>query len=105
MKFRFKPEDFRNILPSHTNIIAATANHLLDEHLAKCTVVYGVLGKYLAWYRARETEDTHKAILFNIEELVKEACNHEVIGQPFAHVIYCKKCGIKLKPATWEAAE
>ena len=118
-KFRFKSEDFRNT--GSTQLIyynytpeaavlcseaADRANQILDEHLAKCPVVYGYLdGATLSDVTEFKYEGAdHKAVLFNIEELMKEPCKHEPkwVGHP--HLSDCKHCGIKLK-ATWEAAE
>jgi len=118
-KFRFKPDDFTSYkYPSNERpsvAFARCANELLDEHLAKCPVVYGLVNERTEKFDWSEfiydgfAKATHKAVLFNIEELVKEECKHEpthvFIGPDTGHwSTQCKHCGIKLK-ATWEAAE
>jgi hypothetical protein len=113
-KFRFKPEDFsgyyKHITPS--DAMANIANELLDKAIAKCPVIYGTPA-IAAWGRLDST-DTHKAVLFNIEDIViKPPCKHEPIMHAFnANAVLpssevetkCRHCGITLK-ARWEAAE
>jgi hypothetical protein len=118
-KFRFKPEDFHggmkyeSVSPHYS---AFRANELLDKAIAKCPVIYGTPA-IAAWGRLDST-DTHKAVLFNIEEIEKKPCEHEPsytlsgitqagnssILTNVAAKIVCSKCGITLK-ARWEAAE
>lgn len=115
-KFRFKPDDFSSYkYPANErpcNAYARCANQLLDEHLAKCPVVFGKKGPSGGWVFSEKNIDnpnsTHKAILLNIEELVKEHCKHEVGRWEllFNKISgFCRHCGVKIKPATWEAAE
>jgi len=133
-KFRFKPEDFYPMLSANEPLfvtsyeVAVRANHLLDEHLAKCRVVFGYINPSTSsssWStnppNTFSDEDiTHQAVIFNIEERVKEECKHDPVNVPAKgtyiingksyqvdmdqSLIRCKHCGIKLK-ATWEAAE
>jgi hypothetical protein len=113
-KFRFKPEDFQGsiryemISPHFT---AIRANELLDKAIAEAPVVYCVSGG--VWTASKYSADTHKAVLFNIEEIVKKDCEHEPIMHAFnANAVLpsskvetkCRHCGITLK-ARWEAAE
>jgi uncharacterized protein involved in tolerance to divalent cations len=107
-KFRFHREDFGETSLITKELAANIANRLLDEHLAKCQVVYTEMDTGDTWSDNQCLDDTHKAVLFNIEELVKEPCKHEV-GR-WEHSFgttsgFCKHCGVKLKVATWEAAE
>lgn len=73
MKFEFKAQDFRTIYlaPYDKKVMADVANDILNNHLAMLAVVYG--NKNGVWTN-QTLSDTHKAILFNVEEInpVKE---------------------------------
>jgi hypothetical protein len=121
-KFRFKPEDFTILdVINGPQDIASKANLLLDKAIAEAPVVYGHSNDTITeWLMSTEMSMhyTHKAVLFNIEELAKKDCKHEPsytlsgitqsgnssILTNVAAKIVCSKCGITLK-ALWEAAE
>jgi hypothetical protein len=129
-KFRFKPEDFTILdVINGPQDIASKANLLLDKAIAEAPVVYGHSNDTITeWLMSTEMSMhyTHKAVLFNIEELAKKDCKHEPsytlsgitqdtlsgitqagyssILTNVATKIVCSKCGITLK-ARWEAAE
>lgn len=116
-KLIFKPEDFNflriRMNDSYEHEAARRANEALERMLSECTVVYAGAAKDRAWFDYRtEKEDTHKAIIVNIEEIKPKVCEHEpkfIEGTGFGAkiVLYaneCAKCGKKLE-ATWEEVE
>jgi hypothetical protein len=128
-KFRFKPEDFTILdVINGPQDIASKANLLLDKAIAEAPVVYGKNTdvQLVNWGDCLMPGDTHKGIVFNIEEIEKKPCEHEPsytlsgitqdtlsnitqaghssILTNVAAKIVCSKCGITLK-ARWETAE
>jgi hypothetical protein len=129
VKFRFKPEDFFGRFPNAEGA-AEAAQIALDKAIAAAPVVYGYGETPQAsslWNMNKScSRYTHKAVLFNIEEIEKKPCEHEPsytlsgitqdtlsnitqaghssILTNVAAKIVCSKCGITLK-ARWEAAE
>jgi hypothetical protein len=107
-KWKFEPSDFISLNSRglwgiiDTSVIAGVANAKLDAWLSEARVMYGdtVIN---SWSGVRETRDTHRALLIDIEELPKEPCKHEPIGGD-SLVSNRMRCGVELK-ATWEAAE
>lgn len=74
-KFRFKPEYFiREVKNQETEHLTASiaseiAQYLLDEYLKTLPRVYG---NRVEWLENRVLEeDTHTALLFNVEEIKK----------------------------------
>jgi hypothetical protein len=118
VKFRFKPEDFsRYEYPANErpcDAFARCANELLDKAIAEAPVVYGSIGEYGSSWGSDspgtfiQEHLTHKAVLFNIEEIViKPPCKHEpatCTDLENGDRYFCQYCGIELK-ARWEAAE
>lgn len=107
----FRPEDFLSIRLSCSEAqrqgIADIANRKLESLLGPY-VRFGNNGP-ATWIVMGECEavhpfDTHRARLFNVQEIVKEPCEHE----PKAVNIWtldkyiCAKCGAPLK-AVWHA--
>lgn len=129
MKFRFTTEMFEKYNgtkmkdKSEMSLYAAKfANEILDEHLAALPKVYGYSsgiekGEMQMFTESAPVDVTHSAILFDIEELPKKACEHEPKlflkfpgAEPnnIAHTagvgIICSKCGVRLKSkCKWEA--
>jgi hypothetical protein len=95
----FKPEDFErwtvnNDDETRSKTIADIANTKLKR---KGLVVFGPGGGY--WNEERIKNDTHKAIVINIEPIQKEPCNHLNTNGPNKWIQIegvCKKCGEKL---------
>lgn len=120
MKLKFKPEDFKehfgNTSDEEIYFITRIANYALVEMLLRATVVYGRMDTFIFSPNDLRDEDTHKALLINIEPIVKEPCKHEpeIIVQTFnlkqiGHNYYtlnlnpkCKHCGVYLV-AEWKA--
>lgn len=119
MKNFFKPEDFKN-LPEYAEHLANTANQKLNALIESWPVVYGseqmCVSNEITPIKEKQwrlnqcvtgfvPENTHKARLAFIEEIVKEPCKHEpkqVIGTENAMWAECAKCGVELVP-TWSA--
>ncbi len=107
MRF-FKPEDFSYICRDFDipDVIAETANDILKK---KGDVLYSEdLGP---WHNRKIEEDTHQALLINIETIPKKECDHSVASYRHANGVWtigaaiCGKCGINLKPPEkWEPA-
>jgi hypothetical protein len=71
------------------------------------------------WSIFNTSNDTHQAVLINIEKITKKECEHEVLEisghteegfymQPKRvlnnfHGWKCRLCGVALKPVKWEA--
>jgi hypothetical protein len=124
VKFRFKPDDFSSYeYPANErpcDAFARCANELLDKAIAEAPWVYANMQNEIPTNMLVFScaDHTHKAVLFNIEELAKKDCKHEPsytlsgitqaghssILTNVAAKIVCSKCGITLK-ARWEAAE
>lgn len=113
MKLEFKPEDFKEqSFAGTTTIIQAAydANKRLAEMLSSATVVYNneKSPKY-NWSPTLIHDDTHKALLINIEPIVKEPCKHEDFMEYPRGVVgvwpkygKCNECGVELV-AEWKA--
>lgn len=99
MKFEFKPEN----LPSFTTHQLDQINRSLVEMLSSAIVVYGRFDELDGSFTCGLTgksKDTHKALLINIEPLVKEECQHEPIRVDDitieAYEPYCCHCNARL---------
>ena len=105
----FEPEDFDSITGfSSRKDIANLANAKLQQLIDASPVVYGEYIKDSYGWAMSESNgsgDTHKAVLFNIEELSKEPCKHEHSSVYDEHQRKyhdrCKHCGVELV-AEWK---
>lgn len=107
MKLEFKPEMFTLMTGESTDSerSAKEANEIFNKWLKDATVVYGHEhnGQMHFFTDPDKATDTHKALLINIESIVKESCKHE--PYPESHVDkanFCKHCGVELI-AEWKA--
>lgn len=112
MKLEFKPEDFVYSMDRQVDNRAIKsaewANKRLAEMLSSATVVYGTKGvphNDEKWIFAEDQamQDTHKALLINIEPIVKECVKHEPDWYHYRDTndLKCKHCGVELV-AKWE---
>lgn len=112
--FKFKPEDFKEIVNfGWQTSIASKANALLQAHLATLPKVYfndadGMNENNTVNFQMRRArpKDTHAALLWGITEIEKKECEHEPVYMysNTESVFYnneCRFCGVKLK-AKWE---
>lgn len=90
--------------------IAKLVNDELDRIIEAIPAVYGHIKSdgSLSFSTERSKMDTHKAVLFNIEELPKQPCKHEHSAiydehQRKYHDL-CKHCGVELQ-AEWKAVK
>ncbi len=110
MKNFFKPEDFEGndnfdgfTFSDNREKASSIANEKLNAAIESWPVVYGQLPvSGFSWTGPKQWYDTHKARLAFIEEIVKEPCKHEPIGDCYVSsgVIKCQHCGVRLQ-ATW----
>lgn len=81
MKLEFKPEMFDEVFGGlkclEAKKCADIANKRLAEMLLSATVVWGSSKKMFNPTTNKTIFDTHKALLINIEPIVKEPCKHE----------------------------
>lgn len=103
--FKFEPGDF-----SFGGMGAAErSNEILQKHLESCPVVYGNNTMGNCWRFSQKFEQiptTHKAILFNLEEIEKKyECEHDAafVCKAGFWLFECKKCLRHVKPIKWEA--
>lgn len=126
-QFRFKPKDFYHtgLCEYECEKIAGYSNSILDKHLATCPVVTGDTNSDTGWAFFSPPNGsrghTHRAVLFEIEELPKSECKEHVptlkskqpVGLPeckdrygaalmLGCSIICINCGVGLT-AKWEA--
>lgn len=103
--------DFENICTSEISmeLSAKYANEALDKHLATLSKIYYVedltrIGFHACRYR--DQDDTHTALLFDVEEIRPTACEHVItvhLGTESHGTWYeCRKCDKKLR-ASFEA--
>ena len=108
----FKPDDF-DFQKDPLTYFVITAKFLADfcndKLEAEALRVYGWIDSQT--WSGRHTDNTHTALLIDIQPLKKEPCEHEPMLLSECHsempplTIYnCRHCGAKLK-AKWEAAE
>lgn len=113
-KFKFTPEMFfKNQHADHIDIYeaASLAQAALDKHIESLPAVF-VKYSRKQWWASQEPllDDTHTAVLFNLEPIEKAECEHEELcqlsytGKWSAVWGICKTCGVKLK-ATWEVVK
>lgn len=125
MKFKFQPEQFKDLarmlielkvgsadISLAMQIAAREAQVSLDAHIAPLPVVYckpdPMMG-LVEWSQAQRGDgtDTHRAVLYNCEEIEKVKCQHEIgisdIRNSFGTVYRCMKCRRNLKPTGWKA--
>lgn len=116
-KIKFVPADFK--WGAVTKIPLVEAAHLANRRLAEmlsehAIVVYGAMG-----YQGREwstlqrsdkgrtlipsnfINDTHRALLINVEEIEKKVCEHKPEVNAF-NLFRCEHCKVPIKPK-WEA--
>lgn len=104
MKFKFEASDFKYefwIEPWIQERAAKTANQKLEAYKSTLTLVYGAYYKDKQWaYDQRLLpESTHKALLFDVEELPAKKCEHAIIEYrgPYPPTDgKCSKCGKEL---------
>jgi hypothetical protein len=110
----FEACNFKTLINSNRPDLLARdfANDKLSKYLANCPRVYGYKDK--GWGVEHDEYDTHTAILFDIQEIVKEPCVHEpssittvINGQNVIGIdrSTCGKCGARIKPTGWEAVK
>jgi hypothetical protein len=119
MKFKFLHTDFEGrhdncwLSKIESEAAAKLANSVLDKYRAEHgVVVYGRNATGHAFDSAGPAyNDTHRALLIDIEPIEVKPCEHEPHINIFNHEDgitaisdSCKHCGIKLK-AKWEPAE
>jgi hypothetical protein len=123
MKFKFTPGMFAFSGTSLSllrpeNLAAAQANAALEKHLATCPVVYTNKRLYehdLIWSQSQtdseKLTDTHRARIFDIEELKPTECGHEIVaclfedfGPTYRVTNQCQKCKKIVRPTKWEVA-
>lgn len=108
MKLEFKPEDFPAIYSDSTKqMCAEEANKRLAEMLKDAVVVYSAKGNLNPiWMDQRHLDDTHKALLIDVQPIFKETCRHENLSQPVwsttwrSYIAKCE-CGVELV-AEWK---
>lgn len=107
MKFKFTPKMFMNMVDYSFQDMADYAQDALDKHLESLPKVTGYVYPGTDCFMDDvETQDTHTAVLFNLEPIEKPECEHLKVG--FAHpnlggYILCLMCNKHLKPKTgWE---
>ena len=119
MKFRFKLGDFDYVDERSERYVVSVANKILDAHLATLPKIGGyksVNQPDILWGNGVEIDDTHQAILFDVEELERRECEHyprvrskQVIPSScpgtdwmLGCAIYCSKCGVQVRPSGWQ---
>lgn len=122
MSFRFKPEDFSYGAGGNTGnhltteYAAMQANYLLDKYVMSLPEVFGTLqnagNEYAECWKfeeGQEVTDTHRARLWDIQEIKPKKCDHEaecksmLTSLPPQPVYTCRHCGKRLV-ARWEEA-
>lgn len=104
----FKPEMFMLINGGSTDAArsAKEANDIFNKWLKDAVVVYSCkLHPKMAcnmWSNDNhpQAHNTHKALLINIEPIVKQPCNHRPSSGVTSEV-YCFDCGVELT-AEWK---
>jgi hypothetical protein len=114
MKQIFNPEDFNHTIyrdMTHDQIVQVycdTANFKVNQLIESWPVVYGIYDRpYLNFGHLEEKNNTHKAMLAFIEEIVKEPCKHSVgmrqdrtpewiVSVNWEGQIICEHCGVEL---------
>jgi hypothetical protein len=114
VKYFFKPSDFDKDDDGliDTTLASRLANEKLNKLIESMPVVYGNANNK-EWIQCQFKDDTHKARLAFVEEIVKEPCAHEPIEDlnynytnsngwkhSTAKIPLCKYCGVELQ-ATW----
>ena len=117
MNFRFKPEDFaedklfggysdrsmsNDVQKAREKQYAEIANRLLDEYVIRLPEVYNHRGSGQGWSTRTERNDTHRARLWDMQELRPTVCEHEPspVAEMTNQEYVCRHCGKRLK-ATW----
>lgn len=112
MKLEFKQDFFKkhfgNISAEEIDFLTRITNQCLAEMLASAPVVYGDIqqdGFANYWTDSKLGKDygAKKALLINIQPIVKEPCRHEpteIFYSYTGNTYYCK-CGVELV-AEWK---
>lgn len=93
-RFRFRPEMF-DVL-AFNGAAAAQANAALDEHLKGLVKVYGIpLSNHCStgFHEIKSKDDTHTALLWDLEELKPKECEHNALRQCGDGRMNCNDCG------------
>lgn len=104
----FKPDKFLGVLIS-AEAVSKQAQSILNEALDKATVVYSNnrKGKDFLWCKHKLTNDTHKALLIQVEPL--KQCEHEAYAdydETNEHYFYvCALCKKELIPTGFKVRE
>lgn len=103
----FNREDFRSVSygPKTQEQLAEIAQSILNEALDKATVVYSNnrKGKDFLWCKHKLTNDTHKALLIQVEP-IKE-CEHIRKDLTDDMKFWCRDCGKELIPTGFKVKE
>ena len=110
---KFKPEDFEKHWLANRNYVwtsegaAKVANDVLEKWLKDAKVVYGWIDSDT--WSGRHTDNTHRALLIQIEEIKREPCKHEPKfeqgGVQSLTANTCKHCGVRIVVADWKQEE
>ena len=99
----FTQEMFRTCSMTADNV-AYLADKILAEYLEKNAVkVYkNDKDNFALWDNDMNPDDTHTALLIEIQPIVKEPCKHDPVLVTLLREQYheCRDCGVKLK-AEW----
>lgn len=123
MRFRFKPEDFHQLFhimyATTTGVspedFAHEANRLLDEYVKTLPEVHAhaIPGSPFPdynWFTEFQSQDTHRARLWDVQEIKPKKCQHEaeckslLTSLPPQPVYTCRHCGKRLV-AEWREVE
>lgn len=102
MKPFFKLEDFDEYQLVGYSQISKKANQIIEQ---RGTIVFRG-PKSVVWGPNKAVQDTHQAILINIEEIPHKMCDHQCgqitfyAGKQWVEST-CATCGKNIKPSGW----
>lgn len=108
-KFKFTPDLFYDLDYNNRHRASEHAQAALDKHLETLDIVKRSAATGTFSQSNNYGDETHTAVLFNLELIEKKKCTHpaylakkaDELG--YIHAFTCRDCGIKIKPATWKA--